>query len=122
MSLIYKSTHQVISKYGKNAIFTQTNEGSYNENTLTFDNSNSVNHSIKAYCSEPSYSEKQNPFVINHFALKFLLSGFELSELQVEPKVGDFITYESNKYKCLVVQKVQKGNITLLWKLLCVKS
>lgn len=107
-----------IDYQGKPVDYIQKTAGTYNVNTGEVSAATVVEHLIKAYKTEASYSEKMSPNIVGKESAVFLVAGKPLTFV---PSTGDKID-DGKIYEVQMVFTVESQGDVALWRLVCTRS
>lgn len=105
-----------VQRHGVDVTYTEYSEGSYDPVTSSITNSTGTTYTFKAYPSQASYSESQQPNLVNVDLKVFLVAGESLS---VKPKINSEISVGTQKYTILSVKEHYAHGKVVLWRILC---
>lgn len=107
-----------IDYQGKPVEYVQKVSGTYNVNTGSVSPASNVEHLIKAYKTEASYSEKMSPNIVGKLSAVFLIAGKPLTFV---PKTGDKID-DGSVYEVQLIETIESQGSVALWRLVCTRS
>lgn len=105
-----------INRHGVDSTYTEYSEGSYDPVTSSVTGSTSTVYTFKAYPTKASYSETQQPNLVNLDLKVFLVSGDSLS---VKPKINSQLSVGSQKYTILSVAEHYAHGKVSVYRIVC---
>ena len=116
---IIGTPHRLIERYAEDVIYTKITFGNYDVATSEPTASTPVTETIKAYPTNISFRDSQQPNLIGKDAMTFLIAS---SEISGRPKTGETITRGIDVYEVVNSREVVVRGQVVMYKVNVVRN
>lgn len=116
---ILQTPSRLIERHGRDVLYTPEGVGTYDPSTSSYTVSNEATETVKAYKTQTSFRDSQQPNLINRDSATYLISAQDIS---VKPKMQDNITDGSDEYEVVVVQEITARGVSAMYKVIVVRA
>lgn len=117
--MLTKTPTRLILRHGRDVSYTRVSEGTYDPATSSYTPSGEVTEVFKAYKTQTSFRDSQQPNLIGKESATYLVSGESIS---IKPNTGDTITDGDDVFEVMGFSEITALGQSAMYKILVVRS